>query len=545
MAKIAGINYSRTGIASMGRHDVSAPARAHAAESRLRTSIVKGVVGMAKQVKEANEAADAINISSVMSEKMGELNARIKHQKSYTKQELKELGVEYKDEANRDILPASEVAETVYKQLAAKVKEEAMGGASSTKSKGAVNRIYGSLYKSGIDDAVLHSIAHANAEVKIKANVGFENAIAKGDLDSAQATATVALVNGTWTQKEYTARTEPMRDRVASNKYMQYLNVTDTTAGLKELSDNAIVDPDLKFNSRKTVYNSIQSKLKAVNTVIEKQVKAQKTEQSSLSLTKLSAGIIGNNAPLEWSTINQHTDNMTPPDRKALTALNRSIENGASSISDDTTLRMLTSDVKTLSFPAEGTTVAQRRGATVNKLVQALDDKLITPTDFSTLIDGVNKAQNFAYANPDHKFTEEEIWLTLTGGSKDIISQLFGGGEAKLNVVDATHELHQAAMDKGPSFDAGQWWEANQKRYIVKAIKSNRVNLQKDRDSGLIIMGNDGYVDMNKTTDVLNSMLKNGNITEDRMNQILTDTEKRDRMDRDWDRRLNSREMER
>ena len=206
MAKIAGINYSRTGIASMGREDVGAPVRLHAAKSRLRSEIIGGAIGIAKKIRDANETADAVNISSVMSEKMGELNTRIKHQKSYTKQELKDLGIKYEDKTDRDILPASEMAETIYKQLAGKIKEEAMGKVSGTKSYGAVNRIYGSLYKSGIDDAVLHSIAHANAEVKIKANVGFEDAIAKGDLDSAQATATVALVTGTWTKKEYTMK---------------------------------------------------------------------------------------------------------------------------------------------------------------------------------------------------------------------------------------------------------------------------------------------------------------------------------------------------
>lgn len=545
MAKLPGINYSRTGVASMGREDVSAPARLYAAKSGVKSSLLKGTLQIAKQVKTANESADAINISSSMSEDMAELNTRIKHTKSYTPQELNKLGVEYDDKLDRDIIPASEVSETIYKQMAGQIKKDAMSRASGNKAAAAVNRIYSSLYKQGIDDAVMHSIAHAQAEVRIKTNVGFENAVVNGDAEGAKAIADTALANGTWGEKEYVAHVKPMRNRVASNLYLKQLDIVDNAKDIEGISDKIIVDADLSFESRKSLYSSAQSKLKIVNKAIEKRVADAKVEDSSVELTNLSTGIIGSNAALDWDDVYNYSAKMTPSDRRALIAINRSVEKGAASISDDSTLRQLTADVKTLSFPVEGTTVAQRRGGVSARLVKALEGGSITPSDFSTLMDGINKAQNFAYANPDHKFTEEEIWVTLTGGSKDIISQLFGGGEAKLNVVDATHALHSAAMREGPSFDAGLWWKSNQEKYLVKAIKSNYENLQKDRNIGLVVQGNDGFVDMTETTKVLNRMVKDGSMDQNEMNRILTDTEKRDKMDRQWKKRLESRKVER
>ena len=525
MAKVPVTQYNRTGVQTIGRYNPMLPGELSLAKARTATAIT-GAVATVSDIVERSQANSAATVSSELTEQMSELNEKVKSKRSYTSDELDDIGIEYNDteikldsngnevETFRDNIPAYEVAEQVYKAQAERFKDVAMSNVSG-KGNQVVENTFAQLYKQGIGDAINHNIKHYQDAQRLRMDAAYNQAVKRGNEDGAKLIAQTAVDNGVWSASEYTSKVEKLPNLVAQNVYIRAIDSAQTKDDLSAIKQLTLADSRFEESTRRTMYKMVDAKQSEIEKKLEVKQKEEFTNSSANMVVMVTNNLIKNKQPIEPEAIQAMA--LTPTDKKLVNTLN----NNMFKESDPNTVKGLTVMVKTLGLPAGKANFAQRRASAVDQLLKAVEDNKLGVQDFSTLWDGINKAQAFSYESPDNEVMLEMIWRTLTGGSRDILSDaLSEGGVHVQAAINAELKFRDAIRTQGEGFDAYQWWDGNKKEYLLQSTKDNQDEMQNQINLGYAVENDKGAVDLQATVLNLRQKVKDNKLTEARAEQI-------------------------
>lgn len=514
--KLPGINYN-TQVQSLGREDSSLPMQV----ANAKANAMSKISGAVQDVAAAIEANDVASNAADFQTEMAELNAAAKNRKSYTVKELDSLGIKYGNQYGPDKLtsvPAYMVSGKVYRKLSSKVFKTHSGNA-SRKGRAVIAKMYGQMYEEGISVVMANTFREAQSARTVAVESDFDAAVSSGNSNAAQIIAGTALATGFWDNAKYFAKTKKMPNNIARNQYLNNLNNVDDPNTLEVFLDSALIDPRLEPASKNSLYKNYEAKIRTLRKEEDKLVKEDKKQTSYEDFVGTATDILDSGEPMEWGALNNLALGMEPTDGKGLITLNRMMANKGGT-TDPKVHMGLVAKVKTLSLPSEGTTVSQRRESIVNDLLRAagvdpatgnqVGPAKISPQDFASLWDQINKSQSFAYDNPEVKRVADFIWTTLTGGSKDMMTRFFGTGPDTINATKAEADMLAAARNVGPSFDPDSWWSKNGLKYVTSAVEDNEKTMIENRLDKFIIrdFNSPGGIDIDKTSKAIHDRVK-------------------------------------
>lgn len=520
--KLPGINYS-TPVQSLGREDISAPLSIANAEARAILTLGGAADKMIESIDANKIAVDASKFQAAFAE----LNATMKTRKSYTTEELDSIGVKYDKQygiGKIESVPAYLVSKQIYQNLTGKLYKMSTES-TSKKGRAVISKMYGQMYKEGITPVIVNSIRDAQSMRSVENEIAFDQVTNIGNAEAADMIASTALATGVWSADKYQAKTKGMPNKIARGKYLNALNLNGDLDILEVHLDNLLSDPDLNVTSKSGLYAKYNSKIKNLATKQEKDLKKQNDQASFESFMGISTSMLDSGRPLPWNIINAAAIEMRSSDGKALLALNRSM-NTKGVVTDVKVHTALAVQIRSISLPSDTTTVSQRRAAAVDALIAATGVDVngkptgpskISPKDFMSMFDQINKAQAFVYDNPEVKRKSDFIWTTLTGGSKDMMTSLFGTGPDTINAVQAEADMLEAARNQGPGFNPDLWWDNNGTKYLTKSIEENEVSLKENRLDKYIIKNGiigDGGIDMKATITNIRKRVKSGSLSQ-------------------------------
>lgn len=527
--KLPSINYNAGSVQSLGRADVNRDNRTQAAKLGMYQSGLN-LARTVQDVMQQNDMNEAVSVSSELTEEMSELNTKISSKKMWTPDELDDMGVDYeatetvfnKDTGNdeeqfRKSIPAYEVAEEIYKTQSAAIKKAAMSKVSG-KGMQVVENNYASLYKQGIDDALKHKIRYVYEAQAIKMSFAYERAVARGSMQGARDILDQGKESGVWNADEYVAKMMEMPQRVMESKYMIALNETNDAQTLERYKSEILANPLIE-KSRTMLYKQFDAKIESINKKTEKTLKEEKEMKSAVEVSRIANSLAVLQTPYSPSQLDTITAGMTPTDIKIVGKLNASLHNKT----NPDKMRRLTAAVQALSLPGDKD-VFTRRKYVVDELMVALDNKQISVTDFMTLSDRVNKAQDFQYKNPDVIAVTELMWKQFTGGSREMISNVMvESGISISSAIKAEFALREAVRTSDAGFNPYDWWDKNKTGYFTDAVRSNIQDLEKQISKGNVVVkpGTNHEIDHEKTMENLKNKEASGEMNRKEINAAI------------------------
>ena len=532
--KLPTINYNRTGVGSMGRANTSLPGSLSSSRTNLTRSGIRlagATVDLIDRISKSSESNDLAVVESSLTEKMSELDVIIAKKTTYSAADLEDMGVKFNKSTtklgpdgkevkeDRQIIPAAEVADQVYKIRAREIQAAAYSNAPNAKSLVAIKKRYATLYEKGVDGALNHQLNHAIRTEKIKVATAFDAAIKSGNEQGAKDIANAAFESGTWSEAKYEAERSSISDRVRTNIYMQAVNMTDNTPDLEYTRTMMTNDTQLSIQAKKALNGTFQSKINRLDAAAEKKAKENKLVNSATKLIQSTDYIRQIGAPLPADEIVNMGQGMTATDRKALATYNNSLY----SVTDPETFDKLAVQVRSISIP-DGTTVAQRRERVMQDLIEATESKQINGKDFLKLTGMINVSQEFQTASPAAKRTVDMIWQDLTGGSKNMISSALSlGGIDTLTASKAEFDLLRIIDQSPVGFDPAAWWDKNRTNYYTESVISNLKILEEQTGFGFVVMqeGSRYKINRKETIKAMKAKIKSGRITQAEANAKL------------------------
>ncbi len=502
----------------------------------MESAALQKVVGSIAQVYEAIEANSVASDAARFQTSMSELNAVLKSKKSYTIDELESLGVSYPSQYGPDKLPevpAYLVSQKVYQKSTGLLYKSALS-TMSRKGRNVISKMYGQMYKEGMAAITSNAIAEAYSVRSNETEIEFDSAVASGNSNAAEIIAQTAKSTGIWDANKYKSKMSGMSDKVAKGKYLNELVNNNDSVILNVHLDAMLADPALSASSKLSLYKSMSSRIKAIQKEEDDAKKLADDQKSYDAFVDISTEILDSNEPMDWQSINKITSVMRPADGKGLITLNRMMQTKGT-VTDPKTHMRLANIVNSISLPRENTTIYQRREAAVDQLMRAsgfdpvtgeqVSTSKISPGDFQALMNQINKSQSFVYDNPEIKRVSNQMWITLTGGSRDMMTSFFGTGADTINAVQAEKALLEAARASGPGFDPDAWWSKNGTAFLTSSIDNNEQAMKENRIDRYIVRDSKsaGFIDMDSTVQAINDRVKSGIMTQNDAERVIKD----------------------
>ena len=510
--KLPGIKYS--GTPNLAKLPVEAELQKWKSIAGAAEDIGKAVI----KIKAGIDATESAKTVAQFQTMMAEVNANVGARKSFSVEELDQLGIEYPEKYGKgkiETVPAYIVAPDVYRTLTQEVYDKALEIA-DPKTKNAISKIYGRMYESGIKQVMVNTISEAAKQQEMETNQNYQMAVRSGNATAAKIIADTALQTGIWSAEQYDKNMSKMPDQIATGVYLRALDANEDPDTLEVLQGNVTIDPDLSVESKSKLMNAFQVK---INRVQKQQEKALKEQQDKLSLDQFIAvsAHINENGPIPWDQIDVFTRGMTREDAKGIMTLNR-IASTKGINSDPKVMDDLTLQLTQISIPKEGTTVGDRQKAFLDNLMRAagidpatgdqIGPSRISHEDYLSLWQKAKQQTEYVTTNKNIGIVVDNIYTTLVGASKDMLTKVFGSGVEYVSAAEAEYDLYKAANATGPGFDPFKWWDDNKKNYVTRAYEKNRARLTKHRLSKYFIKDKDGMYDIKGTIIKLREMQK-------------------------------------
>ena len=536
-------------VQPLAQLDVYGPIRV----GNARAGAAQAVGNAASDIIQVRQKLDLISAEASMREQMAVLNATISSRKKFAPQELDSLGIQYNSNSEetdgegnvlltpREYIPASEVLSQVYETASRQIYEN-ISSKFGAAGKATLKESFSGMYASGVTSAITNQNKAIVQEMVVRTQVDFDQSVSAGDMKSAMDIADTALENGIWDAAEYSKAVIGLPSVIRANQYVMAMSVTNDISVLERLKTEAIFDDQLSPNDRRTTVGDITGRISAAKTAHEEAVKKQKEEFSHQTFTNSAVGIMQAGEPEQWEIIGNKMLGMNTGDARALFNLNRSMLTGPPPKSNQSTLRRLTAQVRSLSLPIEGMTMGQKRQLALDKLNEALGfdpvtnepipgvTAQITASDYASLVDAINKSQDFAYDNPEVKVVSDHIWTSLTGGAKTGMGVFMDQiGPNAILASEAEYQMMQAALQEGPLFDPHRWWTNNKDLYTTKQHQNNLTRATSIRlgdgspIASHIIKDSKGEIDLEKTKSALVDKLLSKALSEKDVARIMND----------------------
>ena len=518
MARFPGIKYDQP-VQSLGRESPSGPITVAAAEANA----LSRWGDLAVRAGTIIDAQDTASKTAAFSNEMAELNAEVKNTKIYDRDQLREAGVEF--DPLRTKVPAHEVATDYYKLRSEEIHNR-YGDQMSFKGKKVLDKVYAAKYATGIDDVVGLSIRYANEFAAAKAEVDFEGAAKSGNEEGAMMVAKTAQMSGIWSPTYYASKVGPLAGRVMERDYLAQLDAADGVDDLEKIQDELLYSIGMSNSQVTALYTKFGAKINAQNVAAQKRITEFEKESSNIAMNVLTSAIT-EGVQLTAVQMLDATMGFLPADRSSAVAVWRADQNKVStSDSDayiDATLLVRGSILPGEHFQ-EGSTFLQRRADISAQLTDMLLNGDLVVDDFRTLQADLTALKMIPFKSPEYKMTEENIYITITGGSKGFMENTLGGGaKYKAGLAKALWDLNDAAIERGPNFDPRKWWKTNEKSYTNEAMTDAKKDWDESVESTNIKTDpNTGNINMTTSAKHLQMLVDAGMITLKEMNRNLT-----------------------
>ena len=530
MARLPGIDY-KTGGLQLGRNDIYGPIRVANAEAAALSKWGNVVAEIGTKI-ETNDIAAA---SAQMSNEMAELNAYVKNTKTYDPQELRAAGMTIDGD---DHVPAHEVSVDFYKLQSNDIYER-HSSSLGIRGRRVLEKTYASKYATGISDVIGSSIKYGQQYSKAQVDMSFEGAVRSANAQGASDIASVALANGTWSPEQYATKMTPMLGRVREAQYLQALEVNEDLSELERLQREAVNDPILNTASANRMYGAYNTKIRQIEKIREAELKEIKIERSSNELSRVTIEIT-EGVELSGAEIGSKIAGMRPADRNTALSVWRAQQNEVSSSNEDS-MRTAAVMIRGTLLP-DGTDLSfkDRRDNVQLQIDGMLDRGDLTIADHRALVSDLKAVQKVPMNTPEFKMVEDDIYLTMTGASKGTLQVFDKSGQRAIGLANTMWELNERALQMGDRFNPTSWWDKKKPLIITKDMEKNQYRWEKSVAYRHATITNDRY-DPDATVKSLQSQLDRGEITQDFMNMVLTESDRHQKyMDQ---RRKTIREM--
>lgn len=515
--KLPGINYNAP-VQSLGRANIMGPITVANAEARA----LQQFGDLALQTADMIESNEIASVSAAFSNEVAELNAKVKNTKTYDVEELDEAGVDYKQsydaEDFRFLVPAHEVSTDYYKTESKRIYDKYSSDL-GYRGRNVLEKVYAQTYKQGIADVVKQGIIFKQEHARTQAEMEFEDSVNKASMEGAIIIAETARANGSWDPALYASKMGPLPGRIATQEHLIALDSTDSPEELDRMQGDILTDERMTSAQKTSTYKSYDSKIVRMEKAREKAAKEKKVEDSSLQLMDVSADLIDTQQALTGDEYLSEAITMTPPDRKSLLSISRSIGNAPIVTSDDM-FREATRLVENLIIPIGNSTITSRKNGVLDILDEMMNDGLTT-TDYMMLRDRVTKTVELPFKTTEYKQTEEQIRLTIFGGEKDMMTGIFGTGASSLNMAEIFRDMQTQAEHMGRDFEPRKWWDNSKEMYVTQAIDENERDLIKDVNKTYIKRNTVGSVDLEKSINAVNLQYRQNSITMEFRDRII------------------------
>ena len=464
MAKLPGINY-QTPSRNLGRHDIMGPIRVANAEA----AALREIGGMYNAVEARIETNKVAKYSAAMSNEMAELNAMTKNTREYHPQFLDDLGIEY-DAEGRELIPAHEVSVEVYKKMAEGIREKNSGNLSA-KGQIVMDRTYASKYAPGITAVTAQKVKWSQEYATAETELEFEESVLKGNQEGAMIIADTARANGTWTHSYYATKVKAMPGRVQESLYLRDLDSMTEIDQLEEHQTEIANNPVLSATQANRMYGAYDSKIRRIEKVKEAATKEEKEENSSLEMMELGALIV-EGEQLTGSEMYMEVSGMTRADRNTAMSIWRASQNKVATSDPMVMTQIGTMIRRTLLPDGTGTSFKMRRDQVQMQMDKMMEDGDLNIGDHRSFTADLKRVQKVPVEGPEYKMVEDDIYTLLTGGTKDQLPILEGGGD-QVGLANTMWELNERALMMGTAFDPQAWWKQYKPTVISNTLEAS------------------------------------------------------------------------
>lgn len=545
--KLPGIRYDRP-VQSLGRSDVYGPIRV----ANAWADASRRVSGAIEEINRAKNETDLAAAKSRILRKMGRLNGEITSKKSFHVDELNDLGVDFKSETqvlddngnlvtvDREYIPAHEVMDQIYEVSSKNILESEYENIPDKTAQNELGLFHSRIYSQGVEQVISARNIGLVEEMSAKVDQQFTDAVNAGDLIGATNIAESALKTGLWDATHYQRNVTELPSKVRSNQYVVATSSSSSIPQLERIKAEALFDDSLTPSDRASALRTIDGKLSDLKREAEARARENRINASLDRYVNLSTQILDQGQPMDWRDIRENALTMENGDAKTLITLNRSMaEGGGTNKSDPDFLNRMSVMIRGLSVPGDDT-LANRRAHIVQELHRAMGydpvtgdrvgNAYLSATDYSRLMDQVNKATEFKIDNPEVKTVSEYIWTTLTGAPKTGMgSFLDQTGLHSILAAQAEYDLNRAAMESGIDFDPHAWWDRNKESYMTKQVRDNvkraRESVKRLSDGSNpvdhIVTDAEGNVDKDATLRNLEEEMRSDAISEEDVKEIV------------------------
>ncbi len=529
------IQYNRQ-LPSLGRGGTTEPIRIESIRAQSRRGIVDAFSEVTDNITTAYYDNALAGAKAGLIEEMGRINAEISSKRFYTADELSAIGV---DAGGRPMVAAHEVAVDVYSRLSEQAYDKAASQVHGRGRLGDLRLNYAAYYRDGINKAIVSRNKNQVAFMAAKTNQQFEDAVNAGNIEGATVIAEAAVNTGVWDPDQYASATVDLPYRVRKNQYVVGMGQASSAGQMEQLKSQLLADPALRNEDRHQLLSQMNSQIRGFKqearmAAIEARQMHSQQMYADLATSMMMTG------PKDWTDVGEAMKRMEPGDAKSLFTINRSLidANTGSAFDNEDTVRGLQAEIRALSIPVEGMSIAERRSILVDRLYLALGVDPVTGAEmgepqiktetFDKLFRQINGAGEFNYDNAEVKIVEDYIWTMMTGGTKSSFGGIFDeAGPHAILAAEAEYELKRAAQATGPGFDPHQWWETNKQNYISKNIQDNidqarKMTLSDGQSANShIVRDDEGKVNQEKTRQNVEDKMRSGDLTVEDAAQTL------------------------
>jgi len=296
--------------------------------------------------------------------------------------------------------------------------------------------------------------------------------------------------------------------------------MTDVDA-LETQQAEIVNNPVLNSAQANRMYGAYDTKIRRIEKAKEAAAKEEKEENSSLELVELGARIV-EGEELTGSEMYMEVSGMRPADRNTAMSIWRASQNKVETSDPVVVTQIATMIRRTLLPDGTSTSFKQRRDQVQMQMDKMMEDGDLSIGDHRSFTADLKKVQKVPIESPEFKMVEEDIYVLLTGGTKDAIPILEAGG-VQVGLAETIWELNERALLLGSAFDPQEWWRQHKPTVITRAMEASTYEWEGSvAHLDAVYVGPESTYDVKATVAVLQGRLDRGEITQNHMNLVLT-----------------------
>ena len=503
MPKLPGIQYT-VGVQSLGRRDISLPARLAVAES----AALKKLPGVIEAWNFADESSDTAEKIAIYREALRTKQAELQNAKMIDVTPYGHLDLEYEesavveDEQGRKMVPAYMVRNKIYDYEQEQIYRDTYGTLRTQAQQKDFLSATSNLTAVSASSIVKATITETQAGQKSRYKAAIQSAVKEGNQVLAEQHLQKAYLTGHYTPEEVFEERNKINIGVQQNRInaaytsddkFQLMDMEDALRmNQRILPDGSLGTWDLKPKELAAQADRFERKVKRIE---EAEVAQRKEDAKQRSSDVLMGGLLTmqeTKEPMSMADTIVMLGNMNASDRKTFMASRKAWGKEYQSLKKEPNTEVIDSlhaEVNSLFLPGEKPP-NERLAAVIESIniAQGMDPVtgdmtgkvLIHGEQASQLIQKAINAQRTVINTPAYEQAQDFMYQNMTGGTRAAFTVLDKRGPMAIVLADMERAMSSAALQAGVGFDAMAWVEDNLPRYAGDAYAKNLGRVMKE-----------------------------------------------------------------